>query len=220
VPRGGHVTLRAATLACRVVVLSFHEPLLAIVASTYKKLGFERGQLDRWFARMEVLPRTVWIHEIVHRYVFERHGLGEDDNVATRFLETEILKEVYFLFRDRDAGADRATMVRKYSAYIERSVAYVDAHVFEPCSVADLAEFAGASASTLLRAFRRELGCSPGAYWRSRKLDEALLLLRAGCYGVAEVATAVGYENPTAFAHAFRVRFGCPPSKFLPRRHP
>ena len=30
---------------------------------------------------------TVWIHEIVHRYVFERYALGERDNLATRFLD-------------------------------------------------------------------------------------------------------------------------------------
>src|SRR5262249_36850913 len=153
--------------------------------------------LERWIQRLELLPRTVWVHEIVHRYIFERYVLHQDDNVATRFLETEILKEIYFLFRDREVGADRATSVHTHSSCVERAMAYIDAHRLEPCRVAALARHARASQSTLLRAFHRELGCGPGAYWRSRKLDQALILLRAGRHSVAEVATRVGYDNPT-----------------------
>jgi AraC-like DNA-binding protein len=160
----------------------------------------------------------VWIHEIVHRYVFERYTLGEEENLATSFLEAEILKEVYFLFRDRDAGADRAARVFERSACIERAVAYVEAHLFERCNVAALASHAHASESSLLRSFRRELGCTPGVYWRGRKLDEALVHLRAGRQSVNEIALEVGYENPTAFAYAFRRRFGKAPSSFRLRR--
>src|SRR5262252_7141449 len=112
VPCGTSLTLRAASAAARVAVLAFREPLFRDVARAYRHVGVDRSRLERWTTRLELLPRTVWIHEIVHRYVFERYVLGQHDNLATRFLETEILKEVYFLFRDRDDGADRATAVR------------------------------------------------------------------------------------------------------------
>jgi AraC-like DNA-binding protein len=217
VPRGARVTLRASASASRVAALALREPLFAKVARTYAKLGVDRSRLGLWMGRLELLPRTVWVHEIVHRYVFERYALGEADNAATRFLETEILKEVYFLFRDRAAGADRATSVRKYSASVERALAYVEAHLFDASDARALARHARASESTLLRAFRRELGRTPAAYWRGRKLDEALVLLRAGRHSVFEVSTIVGYDNPTAFAFAFRQRFGGPPSAFVPR---
>jgi AraC-like DNA-binding protein len=217
-PRGVRVTLRGASASARVAVLSFQEPLFDRVARAYRKLGVERPRLDRWAQRLEVLPRTLWVHEIVHRYVFERYVLGEHRNAATRFLETEILKEIYFLFRDRDEGADRATAVRRYGPAVERALAHIEAHLFEPCDVRALAARAGASESTLLRAFRRELGVSPGVYWRGRRLEEALVLLRSGQHSIAEIAARVGYDNPTAFGFAFRRRFGEPPSRFLPRR--
>jgi AraC-like DNA-binding protein len=216
IPRGVRVVLRASAPS-RVAVLSLHEALFRLVVRTYQRLGVDRQRLDRWVERFELLPRTPWVHEIVHRYVFERWVLGEHDNAATRFLETEILKEVYFLFRDRDDGADRATTVRRYSGTIERAVAHIEAHLFDACSVAELASRAGASESTLLRSFRREMGESPAAYWRNRRLDEALVLLRSGRHSIAELATRVGYDNPTAFGHAFRRRFGVAPSSFVPR---
>lgn len=218
VPRRARVTVRAAAPAARVAMLTFHEPAFERMVRAHKALGVSRAKLDGWLAKASTLPRTVWIHEIVHRYVFERHALDQHDNAATRFLETEILKEVYFLFRDRDEGVDRATILHKHSAPVERAVAYLEAHLFERCSVAALARHAGASESTLLRAFHRELGCTPASYWRRRKHDEALQLLRTGRYSIAEVAERVGYENPTAFGYAFRLSFGRPPSAFRPTK--
>jgi AraC-like DNA-binding protein len=219
-PKGASLGMRpsAAASGSRVAVLGFDGSTFDEASLAYAKLGFDRARLEGWLQGPQLLPRTVWVHEIVHRYVFERYVLGEHDSVATRFLETEILKEIYFLFRDREAGADRASVVRKYGAPVERAIAHIESHLFAPCSVPELASHCGASESTLLRAFRKELGCTPSAYWRTRKLDEALVLLREGRHSVAEIASEVGYDNPTAFGHAFRLRFGQPPSTFRPQR--
>jgi AraC-like DNA-binding protein len=212
---GRDVVTMQATGAARVVVLGFHASVLAAVEGEYKQLGFDRARFVRWLKRSAELPRTVWLHELVHRYVFERHALGETDNLAIRFLEIEIAKEIYFLFRDRESGAERATIVRTHSPQVDRALHHIESHLFDVCNVAALTRVSGASSSTLLRLFRNEVGCSPGAYWRNRKLDEALIALRAG-RSVAEVATRIGYENPTAFGFAFRRRFGRSPSAFRP----
>lgn len=218
VPGGTRFSLQAAAGTSRVVILGFGAACVAKVARAYVELGLERARLERWLARTETLPRTVWVHEIVHRYVFERHALGVSDNLTTRFLETEILKEVYYLFRDREEGADRAPAAHTYSAPVARALAYIEAHLFEPCSMRQLAVRAGASESTLLRSFHREVGSAPSTYWRVRRLDEALVLLRSGRHSVEEVATLVGYVNATAFGHAFRLRFGKAPTAFRARR--
>jgi AraC-like DNA-binding protein len=208
----------AGSPTSRVAVLGMWPVVDAAAEADHAALGFSRARLEQWRARPELLPRTVWLHEIVHRYVFERFSLGQHDNLATRFLEIEIVKELYFLFRDREAGADRATIATRPSHTVERAIAWIEAHLFEPWSVGELAASCGASESTLLRAFRRDVGRTPGAYGRARRLDEALVLLRAGRHSVAEVAAAIGYDNPTAFGHAFAQRFGQPPSTFRRRR--
>ncbi len=217
VPAGVSCALQGSAPASRVVALAFRESLFEAAEATYAKLGFDRARLSRWLAQPTVLPRTVWVHEIVHRYVFERYVLDERDNDATRFLEVETLKEIYFLFRDREEGGERTSLVRSFSRSVERAVAYIESRLFEPIKVPALAAHAGASESTLLRTFRRELGCTPGDFWRTRKLDEALVLLRSGRCSVAEVAVEVGYTNPTAFGYAFRQRFGQAPSSIRPR---
>jgi AraC-like DNA-binding protein len=219
VPRRTALRVKSTTPANRIAILGFDDALLAAVVRRYAKLGMDRARLDGWLAQgTALLPRTVWVHEIVHRYVFERHVLDEHDNLATRFLEIEILKELYYLFRDRDDGKDRASIAHQHSPPVERAVAYIEAHLFDPSNLDVLAKKSGASVSTLLRSFQRELGCRPGEYWRTRRLDEALVLLRSGRWSIAEVATKVGYENPTSFGYAFRQRFGRAPTAFRPAR--
>jgi AraC-like DNA-binding protein len=198
----------------RVGVFTFG-PVLDAVERTYAELGFDRVRLDRWLRTPSLLPRTVWLHELLHRYVFERHALGKHGNLATEFLEIEIAKEVFYLFRDRESGDERASIVRTHSPQLQRALDHIEAHLADDVSAGVLARIAAASESTLLRMFKAELGCSPGAYWRNRKLDEALLWLRGGD-SVADVAARAGYENPTAFGFAFRRRFGRPPSTFRP----
>src|SRR5262249_36055115 len=97
VPAASGLTLTAGRTGSRVAAVALHEPLLRQTDRLYRGLGFDRARFDRWLSRAEQLPRTVWIHEIVHRFVFERHALGVRDNLTTRFLEVEITKEVYFL---------------------------------------------------------------------------------------------------------------------------
>lgn len=201
----------------RIAVLAIASHLIDDVQRTYSALGFDRTGLDRWLAEVAHLPRTVWIHETVHRYVFERYVLGEVDNRATWFLEEEIVKELFYLFRAEEEGEQRATVQRKHGPTVERALQYLEEHLLERSNVAALANAIGASESTLLRAFRRELGASPSQYWKGRKLDAALDLLRSGRHGVGEVAELVGYENTTPFSNAFRARFGRKPSRFRPK---
>jgi AraC-like DNA-binding protein len=210
------VRLRGQTPGARVLLLTARPPVLDKTVEAYAKVKLDGARLTKWLGVPQALPRTVWVDEILQRYLFERQVCGGFDNDATRFLEVEIVKEAYFLLRDRDDGADRASLVQEHSGTVQRALAHIEAHLFETPDIHGLARMAGASESTLLRAFKRELGCAPGAYWRMMRLDESVVLLESGRLTVSEVATRVGYENASAFAHAFQMRFGRSPSELLP----
>lgn len=203
----------------RLLALEVHAPLYERVVGTYHSVGLCGKRLASFLTAPQLLPRTVWVHEVCHRYLFERHTCGAADNVATAFLETELVKEFYYLCRDREASNERAAALEKHSRLVERALAVIEAELVSPLAVGELARRCRVSESTLLRAFKRELKCTPGAYARARRMDEALAMLRAGCFSVTEVASRVGYENPTSFSHAFQLRFGDLPSAFL-RRQP
>jgi AraC-like DNA-binding protein len=170
------------------------------------------GRFTELLASSRVLPRTRWVDELVHRYVFEREVCEKHTSRAAVFLETELAKELYFLCKERDEAKTRASVVHEEGDLVSRARARIDANLFSPLRVADLAAHCHASESTLVRAFRRELGHTPKSFARERRLDAALLLVQSGRYRIGEVAERVGYSNFAAFSSAFRKRFGATPS--------
>lgn len=95
---------------------------------------------------------------------------------------------------------------------LERVRRCLIAHLVTPPSLSDLARTAGWSETKLKRGFRALFGTSIFAYLRDRRMAEAHRLLRARQLNVTEVASRVGYANPSKFAAAFRRQFGVSPS--------
>jgi AraC-like DNA-binding protein len=172
-------------------------------------------ELDALFAEGALLSRTRWFDEIAHRYLFERDVCKKTESRAARFLEAEIAKELYFLTKEQKKELARRSVVGGEGELAARAIALIEEDLFRPLRVAELARACHASESTLLRAFKKEVGVAPATYQRDRRLDEALLLLRGNRFGVGEIATRVGYTNLAAFTSAFRRRFGAPPSTML-----
>jgi len=90
-------------------------------------------------------------------------------------------------------------------------VAEMEARPDAPLSVPDLAARHGISTDTLERAFRVELGVSPGRYQRRLRLQHGRALLEHSGLPVREVAQACGYSDQAAFSRAFRAEFGLTP---------
>ena len=212
VPAGTRARVRARSPVTHTLVLSITPPLRASVVRAYEP-AMTKVRFDRYVADVELMPRTNWVNELCHRYLFERAACAKRDNVATAFLEMEIVKELFFILHERATVRERASVVETASTVLQRAVALVEKSLFEPDVLQHLATGSGASASTLLRTFQRELGQSPLAYVRARRLDEALLLLKSRRHAVGEVATMVGYTSFAAFSQAFRARFAKKPSE-------
>jgi len=212
VPAGTRAVVRAKSPVTHTLLLSTSVALRTAVVRAYGG-EIKLARFDRYVTEVQVLSRTNWVNELCHRYLFERAACKKRDNVATAFLEMEMVKELYFLCHERHAERERASVVEEKTTLAERAIAFVEAHLFEADVVQRLTRSCGASPSSLLRTFKRELGQGPLTYVRARRLDEALLLLKSKRYAVGEVATMVGYKNFAAFSQAFRSRFGIPPSE-------
>lgn len=210
VPGGEPLRLETRSPLATVLVMTLSASLERVVAETYA------GEVDpktmrRVLSAAAVIPRTTWVSEVAQRYAFERIVCKKSESAAATFLETELLKEWYFVRREAN---ERRSHLEQEPPLLARAQRYVDEHLAEPMTVATLAQATGASPSAVLRAFRKEVGMAPATYIRARRLDEALLLLRSGRYAVGEVAARVGYVSFAAFSQAFRARFRKPPSAF------
>jgi AraC family transcriptional regulator len=104
-------------------------------------------------------------------------------------------------------------------ARFRKVLAYIDAHIAEPLSVARLARVAASSTHHFHRQFSALFDVGVYEYVKRVRLKRAADELGFHTWrSVLRVALESGYESPEAFARAFKRQFGQTPSQF--RRAP
>jgi AraC-like DNA-binding protein len=103
---------------------------------------------------------------------------------------------------------------------IKRAINYVEAHLDESISLADIVAAVGVPGRTLCKHFRDFAGVSPMAYVRNARFARVRdALLRASSEeNVSLVAAKLGFEHFGRFAVEYRRRFGERPSDTLKRQ--
>ena len=99
--------------------------------------------------------------------------------------------------------------------FLANVLAHIEAHLFEPLTLADLAAVAGLSPYHFSRAFTARLGNSVMDHVRARRLEAAYMRL-SGSNPPELIALAFdcGFESQEAFTRAFRRRYGIAPGQF------
>ncbi|MFH8368025.1 GlxA family transcriptional regulator [Streptomyces sp. NPDC018031] len=97
---------------------------------------------------------------------------------------------------------------------------WIAEHPAADLSVAALAERANLSPRHFARAFRNEVGMTPGRYVDGVRLESARRLLEDSGDGVAEISRACGYGTPEAMRRAFVRALGTSPAEYRRRFRP
>lgn len=95
-------------------------------------------------------------------------------------------------------------------------VDWIEAHLDEDITIAQLAGVVSLSHAHFIRSFARTLGMSPHQYVRTRRMQRAREQLARGA-SVAAAAHAVGFASVSQFRSAFRHTFGHVP-RLTPQR--
>jgi AraC-like DNA-binding protein len=102
---------------------------------------------------------------------------------------------------------------------VRRSLDYIEHHLSEPLTMSDIAAHVGASVRSIQLGFREELGTTPMAYLRDRRLERAREELTdadpADGVTVTSVASHWGFNHLGSFAGLYRKRWGESPSETL-----
>lgn len=97
---------------------------------------------------------------------------------------------------------------------VAKAIRYIESHLYDHCSVSDVAKTVKRNPQYLSVLFKKELGCSPLQYIKSRKLEEACGLLKSGM-SVAETADALGFCNASYFIREFKRSYGKTPTEYI-----
>lgn len=112
------------------------------------------------------------------------------------------------------ARSRRVTMAAPAPASLRRAIDFIHAHADTAIGLADIADAACVSVSSLLRQFNGHLNQSPIAFMRVVRLERARGELRCdGAPPVRDVALRWGFQNASKFTRAYQQQFGELPSE-------
>jgi AraC family transcriptional regulator len=116
---------------------------------------------------------------------------------------------------DRGAAPRKNTVRGGLAGWQQRIVtAYIEDHLADPISLADLAELVSLSTYHFCRAFKQSFGIPPLRYHASRRIDRAKVLLAKPAPSVTRVGLTVGFSETSSFTAAFRKATGLTPSAY------
>ena len=96
---------------------------------------------------------------------------------------------------------------------INHAIAYMEEHLTDEITLADVAKSVNLSAFHFQRAFSLLTGMSPAEYLRKRRLSQAGAELADGNTKVIDTALKYGYDTPESFTKAFTRYHGVTPAQ-------
>ena len=98
--------------------------------------------------------------------------------------------------------------------HVENVRLYVQEHLSEKITVAEIARARSLNASYLNTCFREQTGESVSAYIRRRKIERAEELLGSTAHSLAEICAMLGYFDQSHFNRAFKAVTGMTPGAY------
>ena len=93
-----------------------------------------------------------------------------------------------------------------------RAKEFIDSNLYSPLTIDDIAEEAFLSKYHFIRLFKKLFGKTPYNYLITRRLEEAVKLLRN--HSVTEVAEMLNFTDRSALSNAIKKYFNKSPKKF------
>ncbi|OLB75746.1 MAG: hypothetical protein AUI16_10865 [Alphaproteobacteria bacterium 13_2_20CM_2_64_7] len=97
---------------------------------------------------------------------------------------------------------------------LRRVLAYIQEHLVEDITVADLANVACLSIFHFTRAFAATMGVPPHRYVSRRRLESAKAMIAAGRASLCEIAFDCRFSSQSSFTRAFRRATGMTPAEY------
>ena len=108
-----------------------------------------------------------------------------------------------------------------YRARIQKSLEFIDSHLYEKFTASDVAQVASFSEFHFHRLFRAYTSESIHQYVSSRRLEKAAqILLEDPTIRLLDLAVEVGFETHSAFSRAFKQAYGVSPTQFKKLEQP
>ena len=104
--------------------------------------------------------------------------------------------------------------MREQILAVQRMQEFIEEHLAENITLADLARVSVYSPWYSYRLFTRHAGATPADYIRRLRLSKSALKLRDSACKIADVAFEMGFDSVDGYQRAFQREFGCNPREY------
>ncbi len=126
-----------------------------------------------------------------------------------------------YLFLDYLLQSAKSTKLvssgRMSDYYIKEAINYIEQNFQNNISIEDIAAVCGINRSYFGKIFRNSIGRSPQEFLMNYRMVKATELLKLTSLSIADVGSAVGYENQLHFSRAFKNIYGVSPREWKTR---
>ncbi len=172
------------------------------VAALLGKFGFPQ---EEFIFNIETSPNWQWLYrKMIRELQMHREGYPQILGVTLCQLLLEISR---YRSEAKQVGAGMTEMV-------EEATQYFNDNYNKPISVEEYAQNHQMTPCWFIQNFKKITKLTPMQYIIDLRITNAMSLLQRREYNVAEVALAVGYENPLYFSRLFKKHTGISPSEY------
>lgn len=101
--------------------------------------------------------------------------------------------------------------------YIKEAINYIEQNFQNDISIEDIANVCGINRSYFGKIFKNSIGRPPQEFLMNYRMVKATELLKLTSLSIAEIGSAVGYENQLHFSRAFKGIYGVSPREWRNR---
>lgn len=174
--------------------------------------AFLKNQNRRPFhSNMTKVKANTLIKKYIDNLLFylDNPGLLTEEILTLKFKELVLL-----LLNTKDAPAIIEIMNNLFSPKSFSLKQIVEAHIFSPISIPDLARLANHSLSSFKREFYEIYKDTPANYIKHRRLEKAAELLLVSKETISAIAYDCQFKDLAHFSNSFRLKYHCSPSQY------
>lgn len=152
---------------------------------------------------------------LIHKYIegllfyFENPALVNEDILVLK------LKEIILLLsQTRNAGTIQVVLSQLFSPVTYTFKQIIEANLFTPDGIEDLARKTNLSLSSFKREFAKLYNDSPASYIKAKRLEKAAGLLLASNNRVTDVALECGFSDLANFTKSFHDKYRVTPTQY------
>ncbi len=119
---------------------------------------------------------------------------------------------------NRGAGSEQPKVGRLARWRLKRAIDYVEAHLDNPVSLAEVASSAGLTRMHFAAQFRAATGLRPHEYLLRRRIERAQEMLVGTGMPLVDIALSVGFQTQSHFTRVFKRYAGQPPRAWCESR--